>query len=100
MVKLTENLLREHGIYPPINIELHTENMLDDVYGDIEVCGYSYGAGHVLKRVDSVAFREAVKDYIDAEISENNLLEVDGSYYFTHEVQHLLDEPEEEPADE
>ena len=36
---------------------------LDECYGDVEVCGYSYGAGRLLKEVDPVAFRCGKADY-------------------------------------
>lgn len=40
---------------------------LDECYGDVEVCGYSYGAGRLLKEVDPVAFR-CGKSYYESEI--------------------------------
>lgn len=31
--------------------------ILDDIYGDVEVCGMTYSAGSLLEGVDPVAFR-------------------------------------------
>lgn len=36
---------------------------LDECYDDVEVCGYSYGAGRLLKEVDPVAFGCGKSDY-------------------------------------
>lgn len=33
------------------------EEHLDDIYGEIEVCGYTYPAGRALKELDPIAFR-------------------------------------------
>ena len=32
------------------------EEYLNEVYGDIDICGLSYPAGQVLKKVDPIAF--------------------------------------------
>ena len=42
-------------------------DMLDEVYGDIEVCGMTYEAGRVLRDVDPVAYRCGFIDWCDAE---------------------------------
>lgn len=36
---------------------------LDEIYGDVEVCGYTYGAGSLLESQDPVAFRCGKSDY-------------------------------------
>jgi hypothetical protein len=33
------------------------EEMLDDIYGEVSVCGYKYGSGQLLKEIDPTAFR-------------------------------------------
>jgi hypothetical protein len=38
------------------------ENELNDIYGDVEICGLTYGAGTALKEVDPTAFRCAMAD--------------------------------------
>ena len=39
---------------------------LDEVYGDIEICGGTYSAGSVLEEVDPTAFRCGMNDWIDS----------------------------------
>lgn len=47
--------------------------MLDDVYGDVTICGMTYSAGTALEALDPVAFRIGLGDYeseIQAELEE------------------------------
>ena len=38
------------------------EDYVTEVYGDIDVCGYSYPAGQVLREIDPTAFRCGIAD--------------------------------------
>ena len=38
------------------------EETLDDIYGDIDICGYKYPAGRALREIDPVAFRCGLAD--------------------------------------
>lgn len=42
------------------------DEMLDESYGDIEICGYSYSASLALFRVDEVAYCCGRNDYYDS----------------------------------
>jgi hypothetical protein len=46
-----------------MTIEEEYEDMLNDCYGDIDVCGMKWPASLVLKRVDPIAFRVGLSDY-------------------------------------
>ena len=39
------------------------EQMLDDVYGDVEICGMNYSSSRALKILDPVAYRCAKNDF-------------------------------------
>lgn len=39
------------------------EEVLNDLYGVIDICGYSYNAGYVLKTLDPIAFSCGANDY-------------------------------------
>ena len=39
------------------------DDMLDDCYGEIEVCGLTYWASSLLKRIDPIAYRCGLSDY-------------------------------------
>ena len=43
--------------------EAFYEEMLDDIYGDVEVCGLTYSAGRALKACDPIAFRVGLGDF-------------------------------------
>lgn len=58
-------------------------DMLDDVYGEIEICGYQYSASVALKRIDPTAYNEGFHNYCDT-------IDLDG----VHEYRELTEELE------
>ena len=42
-------------------------DFLVDLYGIIAVCGYSYDAGYIFKRVDPVAYRQEFLNWTDSQ---------------------------------
>lgn len=46
--------------------ESYYDDMLDEVYGDIEICGYTYAASTALFRIDRVAYDCGMSDYEDS----------------------------------
>lgn len=46
--------------------ESEYEDVLDDIYGDITICGMKYPSGRALKELDPVAFRCGKVDYEDS----------------------------------
>jgi hypothetical protein len=45
-------------------METNYRETLDDNYGNIRICGYTYPASDALERVDPTAFRCGLSDYI------------------------------------
>ena len=45
-------------------------DMLDDVYGEVEICGLAYSASHALKMVDPVAFHVGFSDWASCRDNE------------------------------
>jgi len=39
------------------------ESILNDTYGNIEICGMTFNSGRALKELDPIAFRCALNDY-------------------------------------
>jgi chromosome segregation ATPase len=39
---------------------------LDEIYGDVEIAGFSYATGHALKELDPTAYRCGKNDYADS----------------------------------
>ena len=62
------------------------QDMLDDVYGDIDICGYEYPASAVLQDVDPIAYRCGFADYTSLLIDDDTMIEIDGEYYWTQDI--------------
>ena len=58
------------------------QEMLDECYPEIEICGITYNQGEAFKRLDSVAFERAASEYVDQEIGETIITFDSGSTYF------------------
>ena len=62
--------------HPPNNsqpIEQAVREMLDEIYGEVTICGMTYSAGAALEACDPVAFRCGLSDYeseIQGELEE------------------------------
>ena len=59
----------DHDIISAKALEDCYKEMLNDVYGDIAICGLSYEAAEALESVDPTAFRCGFSDYL-SEFSE------------------------------
>lgn len=78
----------------PIDMEERYREMLDEIYPEVEV-GYStFLASRVLEELDPTAFRVGMSDYESGE----NFYELNGEYYWQHEVDDLRAEIEDELA--
>ena len=56
----------EKNIMSEYEFEQAYEEMLDDVYGTVEVAGMTYDTSVLLKNADPVAYRVGMADYADA----------------------------------
>lgn len=70
------------------------DDMLDDVYGQVEVAGYSYSTSYALKEIDITAYNETFNNYIDSLCADEVLYEDDNGDY--HDAPPIDDEEEEE----
>ena len=43
------------------------DEMLDEVYEDIQIAGSSYGTSYALKEIDPIAYRVGFLDWLDSE---------------------------------
>ncbi len=43
------------------------QDVLDEIYEPVNVCGYDYDAGRALRQLDPIAFRTGMLDYFDGE---------------------------------
>jgi len=70
------------------------DDMLDEM-GDVEIGGLSYAPSHVLKRVDAIAYRTGLLDYVDS-LERDGLPEVEALQEELEDAQSELEDLEEE----
>ena len=93
--KITE--LHEQAIEEYVeknNTEEAYEESLNDIYGDVSICGYDRPSGAVLREVDPIAFRIGVSDNEDS-VREQAESEMDEDS-FRDEALEILNMAEEE----
>lgn len=44
----------------------HYDEWLDEIYGDVEICGLTYSSSYALKEIDPIAYRVGVSDFADS----------------------------------
>jgi len=59
------------------------DDMLDEVYGAVDVSGLSYYTSHVLSEIDPTAYRCGFADWCSTEYEEHT--DVDGTIYYTRQ---------------
>jgi len=42
-------------------------DMLDEVYGTLKICGLEYSCSRTLREIDPIAYREGLLNYADSE---------------------------------
>lgn len=52
------------------------DEMLDKIYGEIEVAGYTYMTSRTLYEIDPTAYRTGFSDWLDSEIQDGNIVEL------------------------
>jgi hypothetical protein len=62
-------------------LEQRYSDFLSEVYGAVKICGLEYDAARALKEIDPTAFRCGFNDWLDAEVTEGLIFELDGEYY-------------------
>lgn len=68
-------------------------NMLDDIYGEIGICGLSYSAGYAFREVDPVAFQCGLADHL-----ANNAIELGNYYFYDYQILELVERLEMDKA--
>lgn len=58
------------------DIEQRHDDLIDDCYPAVVIGIYTWNASDVLKRMDPVAYRVSVIEYVDQMISDNDWSEV------------------------
>ena len=87
-------------IIEDLDEELYDE-MLDECYEEIEICGYSYSPSLVLYRVDEVAYRCGMNDYYDGLASDieyelERMCDGEEQEFYGYTVEYVEEDEEEE----
>lgn len=68
-----ELIMNNKNLLEPIRVEIDPEDytdqyeeMLDEIYGDVDIAGYTYGTSYALKELDLTAYRCGLLDYVDS----------------------------------
>lgn len=89
-MKLTERQIETiQDELKAVDVETLYHDMLDEVYGDVDICGYTRRAADVFKEIDPIAYQCGLTDYLDSLLGER-LVEVQDEYFDLHEVEQLL----------
>lgn len=70
--------------------------MLDEVHGTVTIAGYEYETSRTLFEVDPTAYRCGFADWLDSEIQDGALTEVNGEYFESVEYEEYLESLSEE----
>ena len=61
------------------------EDMLNEAYGDVNICGLNYNAAYALETIDKTAYNEGFNNFIDGEGFE----ELGGVWFKYDEIERL-----------
>lgn len=78
----------EHELYS------RYDEMLDECYPDVDICGMTYATSDILKHVDRVAYRCGFTEWLDAEGYQEHPTEID-EYYLESECEDSDDDDAE-----
>ena len=62
----------------PSDMTNEYKNSLNDVYGEVSICGCTYEAGSALADVDPIAFRCGMLDWVDMRVLDGDLRRIEG----------------------
>lgn len=81
------------------DLEESFDNYLDEAYGTVEVCGYTFDCREILEELDNIAYREMFNNWLDSECYIC-YRDVNGEIYHANEVEEMESELDEEIAQE
>lgn len=95
-----EEMLDEEGVQTADIYQMYAD-MLDEIYGEISVCGLKYAASALLLRIDDIAFRCGLDDWLDNECVDARLVELKetGDFYHVDELQAIIDKADEKESE-
>lgn len=62
-------------------LQAQYDEMLDEIYPEVQIAGLNYSTSHALREVDPTAYRCGFADWLDSELRDGGLFEQAGEYY-------------------
>lgn len=85
--------------------DYYWDDYLDEIYGEVEICGLEYCSSRALKMLDEVAYRCGKNDWLDGEYQDivyslERMMDGDEEEYFgvTVRYEEVSDDEEEEDS--
>ena len=85
--------------YTDDQLEEKFDENLDDSYGECEVAGMKFQTSSTLKELDETAYRTSFNDWLDGLISDEDLVEVGGTYFKRPDIEEYFESKEEEEVE-
>ena len=92
-------MVRAFEVEPELD-DKEAEEELNNIYGDVEVCGIQYPSGMLLREVDPIAFRQTVIDLEDQMPHKWKCEECETEYDTEEEAEECCQEEEHNEPEE
>lgn len=89
-----ETLESVMATFTPYGTEEDYDNLLNEVHGDIKICGYEYQAAYVLELVDPIAYRCGYGDYFSNFLDDEEHVEYKDYAYRIDDLTEWLEQYE------
>lgn len=74
-----------------IDIDSRYDEMLDEVHDTVRIGCCTFDPSRILSELDPIAYRCGLSDFVDAEESDDRIVEIKGNYYDYDEVEEIKD---------
>lgn len=88
----SQKIIDKCSEYHEYELQESYEEMLNECYDVINICGYEYEPAKALRDIDPVAYREGFMEYLN----HDEWTEFDGKYYRTDDLENAHQEWEDE----
>jgi hypothetical protein len=78
---MSQNILKIEA--SPIDTDELFQELLNETHEPLKIGSLEYLAGDALRKLDPIAFRCEVSNYIDSLLSDGELTEINGEYFWT-----------------
>lgn len=90
-----EDILNE---FDELDMDTLYDEMLDECYRPIEICGLRYYPSDIFEKIDPVAYRCGFSDFVDSQEKDDRIISFDNgsTYYDLEQIEEFIDQHENE----